>query len=69
VLLTPSRSGALAGVANYGVAAAGAVALAWPVPHLDRVLYCGAAVIAVMNLVAAADRAQTMVRASRPAPA
>ena len=69
VVLTPSRSGALAGIANYGVATVGAVAVACRVPHLDGALYCGAAIVAVMNLVAAADRVQTMVRASRPAPA
>src|SRR4051812_20921708 len=69
VRLTGSRSGALAGIANYGVAAAGAFAIACRGARLDGVVYCGAAVVALLNLVAAADRVQTMVRASRPATA
>jgi phosphatidylglycerophosphate synthase len=69
IVLAPSRSGALAGIANYGLAAAGAFALACRVPHLDAVLHAGAIVIALMNVAAALDRAYTLVRASRPAPA
>jgi len=69
ILLAPSRSGAFAGVANYGVAATGAFALACRAPQLDALLHAGAMIVALMNLFAAADRAYTIVRASRPAPA
>ena len=69
ILLAPSRSGALAGVANYGVAATGAFALACRAPHLDALLHAGATIVALMNFFAAAERAYTIVRTTRPAPA
>ena len=67
IVLTPSRSGAFAGIANYGLAAAGAFAVAFRVAHLDAIVHAGAIVIALMNGAAAVDRAYTIVRASRPA--
>ena len=69
VALSPSRTGAFAGVANYGVAAVGALAVGLRVPHLDPAVHAGATIAALMNVAAAADRVCTIVRESRPAAA
>lgn len=54
--LVGSRSGALGGVLNYGIAGAAAAAVALELRSFDRAIYVAAFVVAAVNGVAACER-------------
>jgi len=63
--LTGSRSGALGGVLNYGIAGAAAGAYALAAPGIDRAVYLVAFPIAAVNALAAYERFALLLTSAR----
>jgi phosphatidylglycerophosphate synthase len=63
--LTGSRSGAVGGVLNYGIAGAAAAAVALDSSALDRVVYAAAFAIAAVNAMAALERLVQLLTSAR----